>query len=343
MSYLRRRRTVDGEYWTIQWRDDRTGRQRSKNIGSTAKVTKTEANIAYAAWQLTHAEGKQKRSRLSDCPTLNDFSVDYLAWRSKRYPSSQERSEQIFAQWLLPIFGRTPIDAIKRVDVEKYVVYREAAPATVKKELDAFKACLNKAVEWEVLGRNQLKGVQAPQDLDDTPPRYYTHDQLNALYEISSWRAWWWKLYVNTGMRRSEGMALEWMAVRKKSIVVTSSAENRTKSGKTRVIPLNDAAQEAIKMIKSTRGNSRDWHPDYVLPRMHKRSMSRWFEYDAERAGIDGTLHDLRHTFCTQLVLAGVHLRMICKLAGHSTTKVTEKYTVLAETDLVNDVQAINL
>jgi len=33
----------------------------------------------------------------------------------------------------------------------------------------------------------------------------------------------------------------------------------------------------------------------------------------------------------------------VYKLAGHSSTKVTHKYTVLAELDLEDDVQTINL
>ena len=64
----------------------------------------------------------------------------------------------------------------------------------------------------------------------------------------------------------------------------------------------------------------------YLCPRMHPKSYSRAFEKSARRAGLEGSLHWLRHSFCINLLLGGSNIRTVQMLAGHSTITVTENY-----------------
>lgn len=66
-----------------------------------------------------------------------------------------------------------------------------------------------------------------------------------------------------------------------------------------------------------------------VVP-VHPDTLSDWFAVDAKAAKIGGSLHRLRHTFCSHLVMAGVPLRRVRVLAGHSDYKVTERHAHLA-------------
>jgi integrase len=51
------------------------------------------------------------------------------------------------------------------------------------------------------------------------------------------------------------------------------------------------------------------------------------FKNACDRAGIKNLrFHDLRHTFATRLVLAGVDLATVSKLLGHSTITMTMRY-----------------
>lgn len=262
-----------------------------------------------------------------------------------QYPSSYDRVSRIFKCHLLPDFGSEPMNLIDRA---KATAFRNdrlaegARPATVNKELKTLKACLQRAVDWEVLAANPLdKGGDSlflPQR-EDRPPVWYTGQQLQGLYAVASPRnAAVWKLMANTGLRRAEMLALRWADVAEDRITVVSLHERPTKGRKSRTIPLNEAAQGALESLRPGKGS-----PTYVLRQMSSRSLSRCFLLNATKAGLDGSIHCLRHTFCAQLVMAGVPLRTVQVLAGHADIKTTERYAHLAPDYLANAVTAIAL
>jgi site-specific recombinase XerD len=51
--------------------------------------------------------------------------------------------------------------------------------------------------------------------------------------------------------------------------------------------------------------------------------------------------HDLRHTFASQLVMAGVDLKTIQELLGHSSYKTTEVYAHLAQDRLSDAISRL--
>ena len=161
-----------------------------------------------------------------------------------------------------------------------------------------------------------------PKNLVSKPPTYYTRDEMQAIYRCAPDR-FVWQLMANTGLRRSEALHLRQEHISDGSVMILSEAEARTKSAKWRTVPLSPAAQEAVEALSGKDSG-------YLLDRVHPTSLTRAFLKAAQRAGVGGHLHCLRHTFCSHLVMGSVDLRTVQILAGHSSITVTERYAHLS-------------
>jgi len=65
---------------------------------------------------------------------------------------------------------------------------------------------------------------------------------------------------------------------------------------------------------------------------IREKSARGWFEAAIEKAAIeDFTWHDLRHTFATRLLLAGVPMQQVQKLLGHKSIAMTQRYAHVVE------------
>ncbi len=174
------------------------------------------------------------------------------------------------------------------------------------------------------------------------------------------------------GLRKGEIIALEWSDInfKDKMLSVTKSAVRydsnhfkitpHTKNGKDRYIPIPD---NLIAYLKLAKFNSQD--SKYVYPQKNGEihTITSWnktwnsyqsflnyqYYYCTSKAhgqipkaytapsGIPKmldrfTAHQLRHTYCTMLYIAGVDLLTTSKLMGHSSIQITlEIYTHLDE------------
>jgi len=127
-------------------------------------------------------------------------------------------------------------------------------------------------------------------------------------------------------MRAGEQWGLEWSA---DSLARKSITLHKTKPGKTRHLPLNAVALAALKELHE--GKSPHGPVFLNTERDPLRSSRDWFEPAVERAGLkDYTWHCNRHTFASRLVMAGVGIRTVAQLIGHSTIQMTMRYAHLS-------------
>ncbi len=322
---------------SIHWRGraaylsyyDQDGRHRL----SLGRISAREAEKAR---RLKEAQLLTGQRLAGGAPSFIEFSAKYLSWYEKEYPTSYKRVANIIAVMLMPHFQLKRLDEITVRVVDEWKTVRRGQHSrrkrkgkagrmiraeTVNKELRQLKALLAKAVEWEAIGRHPCAKAKPLKNLDSAPPPFYTAEQLDKLYRASlNDRRWWWQFMTATGLRRSEAYNAHRDHIRPGWIRVPSTTDARTKSGKWREIPLAPAAREALDHL----GES------YLLPRVHPNQITRAFGKDARRAGVGGSVHWLRHTFCSQLVTAGIPLRTVQILAGHASYATTERYAHLA-------------
>jgi integrase len=133
---------------------------------------------------------------------------------------------------------------------------------------------------------------------------------------------------LNTGFRASELLSLTWSDVDFRRGVVTVRA-GYAKNGEARSVPMNDTLTMVLKSgtLHAAKG-------DQVFCNQHGqpyRSFRTAFEYAVRQAGIqDFSFHDLRYTFASRLVMAGVDLPTVKELLGHRDITMTLRYAHLS-------------
>ena len=114
-----------------------------------------------------------------------------------------------------------------------------------------------------------------------------------------------------------------------------------TKNGERREIPINATLKKALQ------GLTRRIDVPYVFysPDTGKpyKSISRSFKTALRKTGIkDFKFHDLRHTFASHLVMAGVDITTVSRLLGHKTLTMTLRYAHLAPSHMVKAVDVLD-
>jgi integrase len=237
--------------------------------------------------------------------------ADYLAWYEKNRPTTYRRAKSALKGFREDL-GAYAAESLPAKAIEAWAA-RHPAPGTAEKALKLARAAFRKKVAQRTLAHSPMDGVTITKAPISRAPDYYRPAQLKALYATP--RGALWEFMAMTGIRRGEMAKARRKDVENGLLLVESTAEGRTKSGRWRAIPLNPEAKAALKGLGKDR--LADVHPD---------TLGDWFKADATAAGLPGSLHWLRHTFCTILVQSGVTLHEVKRLAGHSSIAVTEKY-----------------
>ena len=133
---------------------------------------------------------------------------------------------------------------------------------------------------------------------------------------------------MHTGLRKGEILSLEWQNIDFDNRVLTVVSD-KAKSGKTRHIPLNNAAFNALKGWQQSSGKT-----GYVFKGesdTHIQDVKKSWDALLERACITNfRFHDLRHHFASKLVMASVDLNTVRELLGHKDLTMTLRYAHLA-------------
>ena len=140
---------------------------------------------------------------------------------------------------------------------------------------------------------------------------------------------------LHSGMRRSEQYrtaqvpdgGLKWEHVNLRTGIIRLL---RSKSTKPRHIPMNSVLRRTLAQIPRV----------ISTPFVFSGEPDKWFAESCAKAKIeDFTWHDLRHTFASRLVMAGVPIRNVAELMGHSEITTTMRYAHLAPQYLADAVE----
>lgn len=137
------------------------------------------------------------------------------------------------------------------------------------------------------------------------------------------------------GLRIGEALNLELRDINSKDSVIHI---RQAKGKKDRIVPLSD------KLLQLLRTYYRKFKPEKYLfegqkgkgTRYSAKSAQQVLQRSLRKACVQKrvTLHTLRHSYDTHLLVAGTNLRMIQKLLGHNSSKTTEIYTHITDVQI---------
>jgi integrase len=227
-------------------------------------------------------------------------------------------------------FDRRQAEAITKKDIQDWLLdqtdEREWSPATRNRYQAAFSLVFRVAVDNEKLSLNPAARIKRkPEHNDrirfmsaDEEKRFVTYIKERFPHYLPAFM-----FSIHTGCRLSEQLGLLWSDINLKQRIVTFS---KTKPGKTRHVPLNAIALAAVKASQSDSDHVFLNTEDGALG-----SIRHWFEDSVSATKLKAyTWHCNRHTFASRLVMAGVDIRTVAYLMGHSTIQMTMRYAHLA-------------
>jgi len=169
------------------------------------------------------------------------------------------------------------------------------------------------------------------------------------------------RFILGTGARKSEALNLCW-----DDVTFPPDKRSRawikfptTKNGKAHAVPLPPSIKAMLKEMYKERFEGMPYVFTYVPRRDYRLSDGRlmlaqgipapyiWPDPDFRTLRIkvnllDVTLHDLRHTYASRLVMSGVPIFQVARLLNHSSVEETMKYAHLSKSHLEECVDVLD-
>ena len=300
------------------------------------------AEEIFAAWQVQLA-----RERWLGIPvpkpqhTVRELVAEYTAKVTPRKAPASQRRDHFVLTRLTKRWGTMTLDRLSSKMLEDYLTERlgEVTLATVSKELGILKSAYTRAVRWDWVSTTPFRGIALHQGGEERL-RWLTDAEEARLVETAApWLREILVVGVDTGLRRSNLVGLQWSWVQEQGTVLLVPRQHMKGKKATVLIPLTTRAATIIQRQRRqgshvfTQADGRPYGVDQVGMAAIRTAK------EAQLPGV--SLHTLRHTFASHLIMRGVDLPTVSKLLGHSSIAVTMIYAHLAKDHLVKAVNKL--
>ena len=318
------------------------GRRYRRVVGTKKQAEqvhkRVEAEIVGGKWDL------RKSENIRFCDLIKEYLEYAMASKAK---STYKVDRYRINAHLEPYFGDIPVREISIQMVDKYKAMRVkdgASPCTINNELANLSHIFKMAIRWSYVEKNPVSQVDKMK-LVKNPPRFLSQEEIGRLIDFAEGSHIQPVIItaIHTGMRKSELLNLQWSDIDfdQQTITVQSKDDWHTKNYKARVLKLTPFLEKTLRHHRDTQ-KSRGYKSEYVFTYQGRRikwGMDVGFNNIVKKAGLGNvTLHTLRHTFASQLVMVGVPLRYVQELMGHQSFQTTLQYAHLSEEHVKSQV-----
>jgi integrase len=334
---------ADARSFILNYRTKKGGRERRYTIGG------------YPNWRTADARRKARdlKRQIDDggdpladieaeraAPTVAElcdrFEREHLP---RKRPGTAVDYRSMLARHIRPAFGKS----VKVADVTFADLTRlhdkitdAGHPYRANNVLRLASKMFNLAVLWEYRDDNPCKGIE--KNYEARRKRYLTADELARLTAALAQHpdkqaADCFRLLLLTGARRGEVLGMRWVDLdltAGKWIKPGSTTKQKTEHESF----LSAPARQLLSKIRTGQSSKKQPLGGYVFPgngtTAHVTRIQRVWRNLCKAAQLDNLrIHDLRHSFASQVISSGASLELVGALLGHSNPITTSRYAHL--------------
>jgi integrase len=335
-----------GEWWIFI---SHNGRRKAKKIGrDKRKAIKAAKDIEI---QLARRE-LNLETDAKDIPTFGVYCKlwldDYI--KATKRASTHSRYQSLFDLHVNPAIGKIRLDELKRSDIRSALLNiskKGLSHATVKSAKNVIAGTIEYAIDAEILKMNVAKGVLRKIGIDPHQGRKtinpLTPAEADLVLEACRKNyPQWYALFLTafrTGMRLGEILALEWGDIdfAGRFIQVQRSYRRRiltgTKTGKVRRVDMSDQLHDELSRLLIKRkaeglaaGLGAAVETVFHTKGEHtsQNTMRAAWARVLKKAGLSRRrIHDIRHSYASALLSAGVSPVYVKEQLGHASISIT--------------------
>lgn len=291
---------------------------------------------------------------MTDGSTLRTNRVPNGAQREKRFrdlvepaleakqlrgnEASSIHTDRVRLRRILPAIGHLKIPQLTPGRIERFLQglargdesHSQIKGATINRFHSLLSSIFRYAVRQGFADVNPLAGGSIPRSKEaPIHVRYLGREEQRRLIGVIRQdcpkKALEVELAILTGMRRGEQFNSKWedWKAREGILYVTGKTGPRT-------VQISRAARRCLSRLRKRAPKGQI----FITPERNGASLDRrlWFEKAVKKAVLRPAFryHDLRHTYCSRLVAAGVPLLEVQQLAGHKSYSTTLRYAHLS-------------
>ena len=286
-----------------------------------------------------------------EAPTVSDlidrFTEEHVATNRLR-PSTAKAYKQLLQKHIRPFFGvHKKVADVQFEDIDKLhrKLTQAGVPYVANRVVQTLSKMFNLAIRWRLREDNPAKGVQ--RNYEAKRKRYLSGDELPRLIAAlaahpDQQMARVFRVLLLCGCRRGEAEGMKWA-----DLDLTTGTWNKPASGTKQkadhVTPLSAPARQLLTTIAASQEAKGTWVFPSTLSKVgHVIRLERAWRGLLKEADITGLrIHDLRHSFASQLVSSGASLPLIGALLGHSNPRTTSRYAHMFDDPMRKAVDAI--
>lgn len=313
-----------GIFWINYYDSD--GKRHREMVGR-----ESVAENAYLQRRQEVREGKFRPPRNSRSMTFRTLAAARMAQKRTYLAARSYRTDELRLKRMLDLFVDLPVIEITPGKVSEMLaglIEKGRAKATANRYRSLLSSIFAFGVEKGEMPTNPVARVKRYKESSGRV-RFLLPKEEKALRR--SIRKSWptglpeFEVALHTGIRRGEQYGLRWQDVDLQREVLTVTGKTGT-----RHVPINSTARAAFESLRRQTKGSPFVCPDRKSD--DQEDFRRWFEQCVAEAKIaDFTWHDLRHSFASRLVMAGVDLRTVQELLGHKSIQTTMRYAHLSK------------